>query len=62
MGNTTDPYCQNCVYCAGIYGGLSYCNYLFRTNQRRPCPPGEGCTVKVPMKIYRKKKKKGESK
>lgn len=30
---------------------------LIMTNKRRPCPPGEGCTVKIPRKVYRRRTK-----
>lgn len=51
-------FCDDCCYCGRIKSeGLRYCRYMLFTNQRRPCPPGEGCTVKVGMKVYRRKKK-----
>ena len=51
-------HCDNCFYCGRmVNGSLLYCKYLFVTNQMRPCPPGDGCTVKVPRRVYRKKKK-----
>lgn len=45
---------NNCTTCFfhGKCGGMICCNYYFMTNLRRPCPPGDGCTVKVP---YRKR-------
>lgn len=50
--------CDNCFYCGRLEGGaLPYCKYYFMTNQRRPCPPGDGCTVKVGRKVNRRKKK-----
>lgn len=49
--------CSDCVYCGWLTGVIPYCDYLFRTNQRRPCPPGEGCTVKVSKEVKRKKKR-----
>lgn len=55
------PFCDGCFYYAKMAGGdMRYCSYYFRTNERRPCPPGEGCTVKVPRKIYRRKKKNAD--
>lgn len=52
-------YCDNCVYCGRMYSGkVRYCKYLFMTDQMRPCPPGEGCTVKVGREVHRKNKKK----
>lgn len=43
--------CATCFY-HGKCGGMICCDYLFKTGQRRPCPPGDGCTVKV---AYRKR-------
>ena len=54
--------CDNCVYsgCLG-YSHMRVCNYLLVTNKRRPCPPGDACTVNVPRKVKRKKKKGAEN-
>lgn len=51
--------CADCVY-KGMAGELPHCAYIFKTGQRRPCPPGDECTVKVPYRkrIYPKRKKK----
>ena len=58
---TKDKFCDDCYYCVNFRsGGMRCCNYLIMTNQRRPCPPGEGCTVKVPRKVYRRRKKNAE--
>lgn len=48
-------YCDNCYYSRKA-GETRYCAYLFMTNQRRPCDPGEGCTVKVARVVKRRKK------
>lgn len=49
--------CDNCVYYAKMRSGSHrYCTFLFRTGHRRPCPPGEGCTVKVGRVVNRRKK------
>lgn len=37
--------CKGCAYAAYL-GGEWYCDYLSVTGHRRPCPPGEGCTVR----------------
>ena len=51
-------YCDDCFFCGRLDGGSTpYCKYYFMTNQRRPCPGGEGCTAKVPRKVYRRNKK-----
>lgn len=53
---------NNCATCFfhGKCGGLICCDYFFKTGQRRPCPPGDACTVKVPYrkKVYPMRKKK----
>ena len=38
--------CKGCVYAAALSGEW-FCDYLSITGHRRPCPPGEGCTVRV---------------
>lgn len=52
--------CDDCVYRV-IVGGMASCDYLFRTGQRRPCPPGDECTVKVGRKVNRRKKAKNSA-
>lgn len=38
--------CYGCFHWRGeTYGGTT-CNYIFDQKHRRPCPPGEGCTVR----------------
>lgn len=52
--------CDDCFYRCKLNGGsIGYCKYLFVTGQRRPCNPGEECTVKVSVKLKRRKKKNG---
>ena len=49
-------YCDNCVYSALLSASNTrICNYIFVKNKKRPCPAGEGCTVKV----VRKRRKNG---
>lgn len=38
--------CRDCIYSFYIDGRTRGCGYLLITDKRRPCPPGEGCTVK----------------
>ncbi len=47
-GNVCDRYCDGCIY-RGLIGGdwYRYCKYLLDKGERRPCPPGKGCTVKL---------------
>lgn len=40
-------YGNGCVYRGIVQGSLPCCNYIFMEDKRRPCPPGEGCTVKT---------------
>lgn len=43
-----DNYCKDCVYRQALTNGFCIvCNYLLDTGKRRPCPAGEGCTVKI---------------
>lgn len=42
-------YCQGCIYLGG-QKGINYCNYFIDTHQRRPCPAGDGCTVREKRK------------
>lgn len=39
-----DSYCRGCKY-YGIF--LRCCEYMFQTEQLRPCPAGKGCTVRT---------------
>lgn len=45
-GKTMANNCATCFY-HGKCGGMICCNFFLMTGQRRPCPAGEGCTVKV---------------
>lgn len=38
--------CKDCVY-YGRAGAEPICEYILLEQRRRPCPPGEGCTVKI---------------
>ena len=40
-------YCKDCIYCQKFTESIVYCNYFdAEKNPLRPCPGGEGCTVK----------------
>lgn len=55
--------CSDCFYRGSMGdGSIPYCRYIFMTNQRRPCPPGDGCTVKVKRKVPRKRRKSDDGK
>lgn len=49
--------CEGCIYLSKV-DCMPCCNYIFMENKRRPCPPGEGCTVKVTDKEVKKRKTK----
>ncbi len=45
--------CEGCRYAVPVYMGdgeelMRACVYILRTGRKRPCPPGEGCTVREP--------------
>lgn len=46
ISNPNEKYCKDCYYWTGINSSCFCCNYIFYENRKRPCPPGEGCTVK----------------
>lgn len=46
--------CYDCFYRIKIEGEPC-CGYFLLTNEVRPCPPGDKCTVKVPRKLKRRK-------
>ena len=45
-------HCVGCIYSAKDSGSnvmgesVPVCMYIVKTEHRRPCPPGKGCTVK----------------
>lgn len=41
-------HCMDCKYAET--SGVPSCAYILIMKQRRPCPPGEACTVKVNKK------------
>lgn len=48
--------CGSCVYSASVDVGadcemLAACVYILKRYEKRPCPPGEGCTVYTPRKM-----------
>ena len=49
-----DAYCKGCVY-RGKTSGDTTCEYILIEKKRRPCKPGDGCTVRVLGKKDRKK-------
>ena len=53
-------YCDGCLYRETLNGYGQMCAYILRTGHRRPCPPGEGCTVKVVAVKRRRRRKKIE--
>lgn len=49
-------HCEGCVYFQGEITKM--CAYIFIKGERRPCPPGKDCTVKIERKRYREKKER----
>lgn len=45
----SDHPCEGCLHFYGAYKHNRCCNYLLDTDKVRPCPAGEGCTVKRPI-------------
>ena len=58
MENRDTDGCEGCIFFRGGFEVNRCCNYIFIMKKRRPCPPGEGCTVKIERKGYREKKKR----
>ena len=52
--NVCSKNCVNCRYFQKLYDYCHCCNYFLATGERRPCPAGDGCTVKVTKSEYRK--------
>lgn len=57
-----DKFCDKCAFRKKFSCGLYYCDFFCMTGKRRPCPAGEGCTVRVERKVYRKKQRTQEQK
>lgn len=55
-------YCEGCIYRKTFSGWLEYCDYMCMTDQRRPCPAGDGCTVKTTRRGRRRKEYTPEEK
>lgn len=62
MITVCDKFCDKCAFRKKFSCGLYYCDYFCMTDRRRPCPAGEGCTVRVEQKVYRKQKRTPEQK
>ena len=41
--------CKGCIYSTHFQNDVYTCDYILMTKQRRPCPPGTKCTVRVEM-------------
>lgn len=57
MVKVCDKYCDGCIYRGLIHGEFPWCKYLFTEDHMRPCPPGEGCTVKLTPEMIAARKK-----
>lgn len=47
-------YCDKCTFRKFFHNYFRYCDYLLMTGERRPCPAGDGCTVRVNRVVHRK--------
>ena len=55
MGVCT-KWCDACIYRKSFTSGsIPYCDYLCMTGKKRPCPAGDGCSVRVARRVYRKR-------
>ena len=52
MANICDSFCRDCIYVLGGQDRLMTCDYFEKADKRRPCPAGNGCTVKMTMAQY----------
>lgn len=48
------PGCFGCKYYFGGHEESLVCNYWDVVGRKRPCPPGEACTVRVEKKRKRR--------
>lgn len=49
-------YCDACIYRKTFTSGATpFCDYLCMTGKQRPCPAGDGCTVRSTRRVYRKR-------
>ena len=51
--------CDDCFYYRSCNTDR-YCAYIFVEHHRRPCDPGDACTVKIARKVKRRKKVKAD--
>ena len=51
--------CDGCDHFYGAYLQGKMCNYIFDMGRRRPCEPGEKCTVKKQSGPGENPKRKG---
>lgn len=49
MAVSSMKYCRGCIY-KGYASNMPICQYILATHRCRPCPAGEGCTVKTTAK------------
>lgn len=51
--------CSSCIYHGDIAaGGITYCDYLYLTGHRRPCPGWEACTVYKPIECRQRRQRR----
>lgn len=47
MMSVVTKYCEYCFYRKTFAGAGMYCDYICMAGRPRPCPAGDGCTVRV---------------
>ena len=47
MMSVVTEYCEDCFYRKTFAGAGMYCDYICMAGRPRPCPAGDGCTVRV---------------
>lgn len=56
MKMACNSYCNGCIYKGRVSFNTPCCDYIFIEDKMRPCPPGEGCTVKTTDHDIKRKK------
>ncbi len=47
MVSLVTEYCEPCFYRKSFAGSGNYCDYICMVGKPRPCPAGDGCTVRI---------------
>lgn len=49
-----NKYCHDCIYFGGATECSCTCNYIFMEDKKRPCNPGNECTVRIKRRRKRR--------